>query len=340
MHMSAIVHRNPALERLPGGMRFPIAVSALLLLASFAPSPGPVSAMAAARLAIAFDALPLDPSNPARRRVGGLVYLGGWAMRGDDPRFGGISAMHVDKKRVTALTDAGSLIRFAVPGARSGKGSIEALRDGPGNPDKKSDRDAESMAIYGGQAWIAFEKTNAVWRYRGADWRSDAHASPPAMRKWPSNAGSEAMLRLPDGRFLIFSEGKKRGDGSTEALLFDGDPARAGTKASSLGYRAPAGFSITDAALLPDGRILFLNRRFALLEGVAAKLTVGHLSAVKAGAVLTGREIATLRPPLTVDNMEAMSVAREGEKTIVWIASDDNFNGLQRNLLMKFTLAE
>ena len=44
---------------------------------------------------------------------------------------------------------------------------------------------------------------------------------------------------------------------------------------------------------------------------------------------------------LPVDNMEALSVTREGDRTIVWIASDDNFNPLlQRTLLMKFALAE
>jgi hypothetical protein len=38
--------------------------------------------------------------------------------------------------------------------------------------------------------------------------------------------------------------------------------------------------------------------------------------------------------------MEALAVERDGARTIIWIASDDNFNPMQRTLLMKFALAE
>jgi hypothetical protein len=56
--------------------------------------------------------------------------------------------------------------------------------------------------------------------------------------------------------------------------------------------------------------------------------------------VVEGRELARLAPPLSVDNMEALAVERDGARTIIWIASDDNFNPMQRTLLMKFALAE
>jgi hypothetical protein len=38
--------------------------------------------------------------------------------------------------------------------------------------------------------------------------------------------------------------------------------------------------------------------------------------------------------------MEALSVDSENGRTILWIASDDNFNPLQRTLLLKFALAD
>ena len=76
----------------------------------------------------------------------------------------------------------------------------------------------------------------------------------------------------------------------------------------------------------------------ALLGGVAAKLTLGGIPDLREGAVLSGEEIAHLRPPTTVDNMEGLSIGREGRRTIVWIASDDNFSALQRTLLLKFAL--
>jgi hypothetical protein len=159
------------------------------------------------------------------------------------------------------------------------------------------------------------------------------------MKQWPGNSGSEAMLRLEDGRFLIFSEGASRRQGFSQALLFEGDPAGPETKAVALEYRAPDGYRITDAARLADGRMLFLNRSFSITKGFTAKLTLMPKQALGA-AVLAGAEIAHLEAPLTVDNMEAVSATRENGRTIVWIASDDNLNPLQRTLLLKFALVD
>jgi hypothetical protein len=43
---------------------------------------------------------------------------------------------------------------------------------------------------------------------------------------------------------------------------------------------------------------------------------------------------------MAVDNMEAQSVTRENGRTIVWIASDDNLNPIQRTILLKLALRE
>jgi hypothetical protein len=310
----------------------------LPMLASFAApaTVGPPLAPAT----ISFTPVPLDESAPARRRLGALLYVGGWELRSDDPRFGGLSALHVEGREATAVSDAGALVRFTLPGGGAPRLAIAPLPDGPGRTAAKADRDSEAMAIDGERAWISFERANAIWRYDRRSWRSDSHAAPPAMQDWPSNAGGEAMLRLPDGRFLILSEAGDGPDGSTAALLFDGDPAVPGTPVTRLGYRAPEGYRVTDAALLPDGRILYLNRRFTVLDGVSAKLTLGSLPELHEDAILTGREIAHLRPPLTVDNMEGLSVTQERGRTMFWLVSDDNFSPLQRTLLMKFALAD
>ena len=316
---------------------FPVA--AFLSLASFAPSslfkPVPFVPTATVRA----TSIPLDAESPSRTRLGRLRFLQGWVLRSDNPHFGGISAMHVADGMVTGLSDAGWTIRFRLP---SGKSAIAAqlkpLADGPGSSDQKRDRDSESMLVQGRTGWIGFERQNAVWRYSTVDWKSDSHSAPAAMRNWPENSGAEAMVRLADGRFLIFSEDTPYRDGTTEVLLFDGDPAVPGTAVRKLGYRVPPGYSVTDAALLPDGRLLVLHRRFAILEGVSAKLVVAPLPKLGEGAVISGKEIAELRPPVNVDNMEALSVTSEKGRVIVWIASDDNFNPIQRTLLMKFAL--
>jgi hypothetical protein len=286
-------------------------------------------------------AVPLDAGDPARRRVGALDYLGGWALTSDNPRFGGISAMRVAGGEVTALSDAGTLFRFAIPG-RAGRERVllAPLASGPGPARYKSNRDTESLLIEGPWLWAGFEKHNMIWRYRRADLAAASAARPPAMRRWRANAGPEALARLADGRFIVFGEGPGDARRTSEAVLFDGDPADPATHSSPVRYVRVPGYRITDAALLPDGRLVLLNRRYAPFEGMSAVVTVADVGGLRPGGTIEGREIAALRPPLTVDNMEALSVTVENGRTILWIASDDNFFPLQQTLLLKFALVE
>ena len=304
--------------------------------------PGPEPPPAPAVLAtLRAEPVALDPEEPARRRAGRLLFLAGWRLSSDEPRFGGISAMHVGGGQIVAISDAGTLLRFPVP-RRSGTAPlhIDPLPFGPGAAVRKSNRDSEAMLVAGDSAWIAFERHNRVRRYRVAGWTQEGEAHPALMRDWGRNSGAEAMVRLADGRFLLFAEGGDGGAPFSEAVLFQGDPADPATPSARLRYRRPAGYRITDAAVLPDGRLLLLNRRFTLFGWFSAKVAVADTRRLGPGATIAAREVAELRSPLTVDNMEALSVTREGGRTIVWIASDDNFNRLQRTLLLKFALIE
>lgn len=300
--------------------------------------PGPAAApLGPGQVALAAMPIPFDARAPNRRREGRLLFLGGWHLGAADPRFGGISAMHVGEQEVLAISDAGSLLRFRRPD-RDGADwvAVRPIPRGPGTGARKSDRDTESLVVHGRRAWIGFEGRNQVWRYALPDFLFEAAAAPAAMKGWSTNSGSEAMVRLPDGRFIVFAEGPVRGDGTSAALLFAGDPALAATGATDLRYRPPSGYRITDATVLPDGRLLLLNRRFTLWDGVSAKLVLAP--PLKQGAPIAGEEIATLRPPLAVDNMEAVSARREEGQIVLWLASDDNFSPLQRTLLLKFAL--
>lgn len=318
-------------------MRALLLLLAFPFLATFAPVSMIKQPDHPARPTIWAEPVPLRDDAAGERRLGRLAFLGGWWLRSDHSEFGGISAMHVAESSVLALSDAGRVMRFAVP-ARRGAAPLRImpLPDVAGSGKKQ--QDTEAMAVHGGHAWIAFERRNAVHRYPLVSWRSDASARPAAMKGWAANSGSEALVRLRDGRFLVFCEGRTGEDGATEVILFDGDPALPGTRSALLRYRAPAGFRITDAAELPDGGLLLLNRRFGILAGFSAKLTRIARPHLFAGAVLEGEEIAHFAPPVTTDNYEALSVTQEGGRTIVWIASDDNFIELERTLLMKFAL--
>jgi len=318
-------------------MRTLLLLLALPLLATFAPKSMTTYAPVPDDPVLWVEPVALREEQPQNRRLGALTFIEGWALRSDHPYFGGISAIHVDGRHVMALSDGGITSHFDLP-RRAGRVPVR-LRDLPEMTGRRKKlRDSEAMAVHAGRFWVAFERENAVIRYGRGGWEREATAHPAGMRDWPLNAGSEAMVRLSDGRFLILSEGRRLANGATEALLFEGDPAVEGTKVVRLGYRAPEGFRITDAAQLPDGRLIFLNRRISLLDGIQVKLTIAEAPEPKDGAVLSGRELALFQPPVTTDNYEALSVAKENGRTIIWIASDDNFMGFQRTLLMKFAL--
>jgi hypothetical protein len=60
---------------------------------------------------------------------------------------------------------------------------------------------------------------------------------------------------------------------------------------------------------------------------------------VKSGGTVRARELAWLASPYAVDNLEGLA-ARKGARgeTLLWLISDDNFNPLQRNILLMFEL--
>lgn len=309
---------------------------ALPLLATFAPPALQHREPPPAVTLVRFTPVPLREEDPAAKRLGRLTYLGGWALTSNDARVGGISALHVEAGEALALSDAGWRIRLPMPPGRSPAGAgIAMIGEGPGPPGDKVYRDVESLAVHRGEAWLGYEQSNQVWRYDRRTFERRSSAAPPAMREWSDNAGPEAMVRLANGRFLVFAEGD---GGDSEAILFAGDPAVRGASALRLRYRPPAGYRITDAALLPDGRLILLNRRVALFEGFTARLTLAALPELADRALIIGREIAAFDGAVTRDNFEALSVTREGGRTILWIASDDNYNPFQRTLLMKFAL--
>ncbi|WOE74835.1 esterase-like activity of phytase family protein [Alterisphingorhabdus coralli] len=298
----------------------------------------------------------LDSANPQKRQIGALDYIAGWELRSQNSKFGGISSMLVDPNgRILALSDGGTLFSFSVAqgseASEEGASAKDFIAPLPGfrDEDKSKDyRDSESFVRDAeiGRFWVGFEGSNRIVRYDAAMVRAERGYRPKAMRAWPDNGGPEAIALLSDQRFLAFSEEEQVSSGVTQALMFIGDPTDPDAEVISFGYKPPIGYNITDATVLPDGRLLILHRRFTVLEGVSARISVADPADIGPDVLLQGRVIAALDPPLTVDNMEAIAVTREAsgddeagdDDLMVWIASDDNFNTVQRSLLMKFRL--
>ena len=315
-------------------------IGALLLLATLVPL-GPQPGLGGVGDApLVYTPVPLDAGDPGRRDAGRLHFLGAWTLSSPDDRFGGLSGLSVGQGEAVAVSDTGMVMTFPLPGvSASPRVRFQPAEQGPGTLRHRRSRDSEGLQVAGGQLWLSFERYNAIWRYDRATMRPQSAAQPEAMRRWRgNNSGPEAIVRLADGRFLLIQEGIENGSPTSEAVLFAGDPSVPGTPGIRLAYRRPPGYRATDAALLPDGRVLILNRGLAWLR-LSAKLVVADVRGLRAGGTIGGQEVATLEAPLAVDNMEGVSVTEEGGRTIVWLVSDDDYMRLFRHtLLLKFEL--
>ncbi|WP_034160841.1 esterase-like activity of phytase family protein [Sphingomonas sp. ERG5] len=291
---------------------------------------------------IAVKHVPLDANDPARRRVGQLTWLGGVQLSSPDHTFGGFSSMRLQGDRFTLLSDGGNIVSFALDrrgGLRDAR--FAELPDGPGTGWQKSDRDSESLTVdpASGDVWVGFERANAIWRYDSSLTKVRGHVEPPVMAGWNENGGPETMVRMPDGGMIVIAETTKWPHREArKAVRFAGDPVAQPNRGFQFGYLPPSGYDPSDATLLPDGRLLVLNRRFATPFDFSAKLTIVDPARIRRGAVVRGREIATLAAPLIHDNFEGLAVTHEGRDTIIWIVSDDNQFVLERTLLLKFRL--
>lgn len=288
------------------------------------------------------ERVPLDAKDPGRTRVGALTYLGGVRLKSPDHAFGGFSSMQVKGDRFTLLSDGGTFIRFRMGSDWAPRElAFGDLPDGPGTGWLKAERDSESMATdpATGRIWVGFENYNAIWRYDDALSRAERSVRPAAMRDWSVNGGPESMARLADGRFVVLSE-TSRPKGSKlgrDALLFPGDPTTPGIQPIRFTYMPPGEeYDPSDAVQLPDGRLIVLNRRFWVPDMFTARLTLIDPRAIRAGAVVRGIPIAEFAAPLIHDNYEALAVTREGDDTILWMATDDNQQFWEWSLLLKF----
>ena len=289
--------------------------------------------------ALSFTPVPLTVDEPGHRDVGRLRFLGGWEVSSPDRRFGGLSGLRIEGNEAVAVSDAGMVISFPLPGtAATPRVRFQPVTDGPGRSRARRTRDTEGIWLEGTHLWLSFERQNAVWRYDRATLRAEIGAGPSPMRPWRGNSGPETLVRLADGRFLVVEEGWDDAVPYSAAILFNGDPSVPGTPWMRLRYERPAGYRATDAAPLPDGRVLILNRGLLGLR-LSARLVVADVRGLRPGGAIVPQEVATLAAPLVVDNMEGITVTQENGRTIVWLVSDDDFMRLfRRTLLLKFEL--
>ena len=305
--------------------------------------------VAADAVAVKTVPVPLDAAHPDETRVGRLRYRGGLWLSSDDRRFGGFSSLRVVTRDgvpwLMAISDEGRWLSARLvhdaAGTLTGLAETEmgVLQDPEGRPlVAKEAADAESLAVMpDGSFVVGFEHQHRLWRYAANNGRPEGPASPvagpPELAQAPENGGLEAVVALRSGRLLAFTEFWVHEDRIRG--WFDGPEAW-----KPLGYRFDGPYRPSDAALLPSGDVLVLERAYSPQRGVVGiHFRRIEQRRLKAGASLPSQLMARLAPPLLLDNFEGVDCRREPNgDTVLYVISDDNFNPAQRTLLLKFQL--
>ncbi len=288
-------------------------------------------------------AIDLQADRPERVAVGRLRYEAGFVLTSSDDHFGGLSGLWIapDGSRLIAVSDRAWFWSATLQHASDGRliglagWSMNRAQAGPGDPKGRRSRDAEALASDGdGGLVVAFEGRHRLRRFALDDLNAppSPRASPTQLRK-PHNNGIETLVRLPDGALLALAEGMHTPSGDLAGWRIEDE------RIAGLSYRAVAGFVPTGADRLGDD-LYVVERRLSLFDGgFATRLVTLPAAAAQPDAQLDGQELARLRRPLISDNFEGIAVRRGPDgRVLIYLVSDDNFNALQRTLLLQFSL--
>lgn len=311
------------------------ALAALLLCLAFTPGlwwqPPPPTGERTRNLWIEPLPVPQAPDGA------GVRVTGAWLLRSDDRRFGGYSALVVgDGGRLRAYSDTSRWLEFNPPDRptrAAPKFGVAPGFDYTGH----NDLEAASRDPASGLTWLGFEHINAIRRI-GPGPEDASSVRPRGMAGFRSNGGAETLVRLTDGRFVVIAERAEwRYPLRRTGLLFAGDPVE-GARAISFVFNPPPGSNPTDAAALPDGRVLILTRSFTPTRWppFRSKLLLAAAEDIKTGKAWAWRELADLSDAVPPENYEGLAVEPRGSGFAVWLIADANRSALmQRTVLVK-----
>ncbi len=290
--------------------------------------------------------------NSTRRQFGLLEFRGGLVLTSPSKHFGGISALRVqpDGAHFIALSDRGWWFRgrLVYDGTRPAgitDAEMAPILGPDGRPlTARGWYDTEALAQNGGTLYVGIERVHRIVRFNygkdGLRARGVPLTAPSGMRSLPNNRGIESLVYVRKGlplagTLIAFSERGLDHDGNIRAFLIGG-PAP-----GTFTVKRIADFDISDAALLPGGDLLLLERKFSWTAGLWIRIRRIALADVKPNALVDGPVIFDADLGYEIDNMEGLSVHRSAAgEILLTMISDDNFSIIQRTLLLQFALAE
>lgn len=301
-------------------------------------------------LDIRSSSLPLKIDDPAAKRIDRLIWRGGVSMTASSASFGGWSDLHVsaDGRTLTSISDEGAWLTATIEyDGEANLAGLSGARIGQllglnGRPiESKAEADAEAMVRLPDGSWlVAFERNHRLWRYQTLTSTPTPFDGPAEIARQPANGGIEALTALADGRIIAISE--EYSERPNTVMGWIGEPQAGGRyQWRSFNYVTIPDFRPTSITQLPDGSFAMVERAFDVVRGVRCRIMRFDAAQLRPGATVQAEELARLASPYAVDNLEGLAATRGARgETLLWLISDDNFNPLQRNILLLFELAK
>lgn len=270
--------------------------------------------------------------------VPGIDLVSARVLTSGSIRFGGWSGVRVRDGIMTAVSDRGYWLQVplgddGVPQAADAR--LGRLIGPDGEPLLDDDRrDAEELVALPDGGWlVSFERDHRLWIYPPGD---EPFSRPPVplpgpdgLDALPHNGGIEAMALLPDGRLLLLAEGD---DGEATAQGWITADALSPTPDWRPLTLAGDGRHLPTAAAVSGDALWVMERSWSPFAGFSNHLRRIALDTVAPGARLDGSVVARFDDPPVSDNFEGLG--SDGDRLVA--LTDDNYNGLQRTLLLVF----
>ena len=190
--------------------------------------------------------------------------------------------------------------------------------DGKPITTKKLVRHRVARASTASTLYVGIERANRILKF---DFR---HGGITRARRRDRRAAGRAQAAVQQGarKALVFVPKGMPLAGTLIALSERGLDAAGnligfligGARPGQFAIRRTDEFDISDAALLPSGDLLMLERKFSLLGGVGIRIRTIPLRAIAPGAVVDGPSIFDADLGYEIDNMEGLDVHRHGRR--------------------------
>jgi hypothetical protein len=285
-------------------------------------------------------------------KFGSLEFRGGLELGSLDNNFGSLSGLDfAPDGTLYAVADTGFWFSAKLTEDGGRLTGLTAAKLGPillqnGKPGpSKIDTDAEGLRIVEEDgvthALVSFEQTPTVRIYPGPDFATATPKKiplPKFVNNISLNKGLEGIaVASADGPFagatIAIAERSLDAAGNHRGFVLSGP--RKGT----FSIHRTADFDISDAAFLPNGDLLILERKFSFSHGFAVRIRRIAGDDIQPNATVDGTVLLEADSGYRIDNLEGLAVRSgpDGE-TLLDLVSDNNQNMFQQTILLQFAL--